>query len=74
MHVEMRKWRRPATIIEGVDDKNIDLEQLTKELKGLCACGGAVKRNTIILQGDHRIRAKEFLAKSGFPPENIEVI
>lgn len=74
VHVEMRKWRRPATIIEGVDDKNIDLEQLTKELKGLCACGGAVKRNTIILQGDHRIRAKEFLAKSGFPPENIEVI
>lgn len=71
--VEYRKWRRPVTIIEGVDGKSSDINRLTQKLKTLCACGGTSKSDQIILQGDHRYRAKDLLSDLGFPRENIEV-
>ena len=73
VHQELRKWRRPVTVIEGIEDKNIDLEKLCQQLKTLCACGGTTKSNQIILQGDHRDTTKQLLVKLGFPKTNIEV-
>jgi len=70
---EFRKWRRPVTIIEGVDVKNFNMRRITHTLKTKCACGGALKGNQIILQGDHRRRAREILTDLGFPSENIEI-
>ena len=71
---ETRKWRRHATIIEGINDKDVDIRELTKKLKSVCACGGAIKSNQIILQGDQRDKTRDFLIQFGFPVENIEVI
>ena len=73
VHTETRKWRRPVTIIEGVDDKSFDIGDLTKKLKTVCACGGTAKSSQIILQGDHREKCKKLLRQLGFPDENIEV-
>jgi translation initiation factor 1 len=73
VHMETRKWRRPVTIIEGIDNKNFNIVELTKKLKTMCACGGTAKSSQIILQGDHRDKAKELLSRLGFPGENIEV-
>ncbi|MFH0748391.1 MAG: translation initiation factor [Candidatus Bathyarchaeota archaeon] len=73
VHMERRKWKRPVTIIEGVDAKSFDIDDLTKKLKTRFACGGAVKSDQIILQGDHRGRCRELLSQLGFPDENIEV-
>lgn len=73
VYVEFRKWRRPVTIIEGFHDKNFNKNQLTQKLKSLCACGGTTKHNQIILQGDHRNKAMEFLTELGFLSENIEI-
>lgn len=73
VHRELRKWRRPVTVIEGIEDKNIDLEKLCQQLKALCACGGTTKSNQIILQGDHRDKTKQLLVKLGFPKRNIEI-
>jgi translation initiation factor 1 len=42
-------------------------------LKGFCACGGTAKNGLIMLQGDHRERIREYLIKTGYPEENIEV-
>jgi len=70
---ESRKWGKPATIIEGIDDKTQDLGRLAKKLKNFCACGGTAKNNQIILQGDHRDRVKTFLMRLGFPEQNIEL-
>jgi len=70
---ETRKWRRPVTVIEGVDEKSFDLVQITQQLKTFCACGGTTKDRQIILQGDHRDSIVRMLAKLGFPAENIEV-
>ncbi len=71
--VEYRKWRRPATIIEGVDGKSTDIHRMTQKLKSLCACGGTSKQDRIILQGDHRGKLRSFLTDLGFPSDNIEI-
>jgi translation initiation factor 1 len=73
VRLETRKWGRPSTIIEGIDQKSEDLGRLAQKLKASCACGGTAKNGLIMLQGDHRNKAKEFLASIGFPMENIVV-
>jgi len=70
---ETRKFGRPTTIIEGIDDKSTDLGALAQKLKSFCACGGTAKNGQIILQGDHREKVHHFLIKLGYPKENIEV-
>ncbi len=72
--LETRKWGRPVTIIEGLNGEREDLHELAKKLKSACASGGTVKNNTIILQGDHRLKVKEILVSMGHSEENIEII
>ncbi len=70
---DTRKWGKPVTLIDGVDQKSVDIGRLAQRMKAYCACGGTAKNGEIMLQGDHRSKAREFLVKEGFPPENIEV-
>lgn len=70
---ETRKFGKPTTIIEGINDKDQDLSRLAQKLKTFCACGGTAKNNQIILQGDQRDRVKTFLIRLGFPEQNIEL-
>ena len=71
--LERRRYGKPATIIEGINDKNIDLRKIAQDLKTVCACGGTAKNNKVILQGDHRDKVKQYLVKMGFPEANIEI-
>lgn len=73
IRVEVRKWRKMMTIIDGIDTKKIKLNELAAMLKTKCACGGTAKDQKILLQGDHREIARETLINLGFPSENIEV-
>ena len=73
IRLETRKFGRPTTIIDGIDDKNANLPLIAQKLKSYCACGGTSKNGLIMLQGDHRDRVKEFLVKTGYPEENIEL-
>jgi translation initiation factor 1 len=61
------------TIVEGIDEHDIDIKELTKELKNKCACGGTAKKGQIELQGDHKRRVKEVLAGMGFSSDDIQV-
>ncbi|MFP3984913.1 MAG: translation initiation factor [Candidatus Bathyarchaeia archaeon] len=70
---ETRKWGKPTTIVEGINDKDQDLGRLAQKLKSFCACGGTAKNNQIILQGDQRDKVKNFLVHMGFPEQNIEL-
>ena len=58
-----------VTIVEGIDDTAIDINQLAKILKSACASGGTVKGRTIELQGEHKKRAAQILKKNGYPVE-----
>ena len=71
---ERRKWNRGMTIIEGIEATDIPLSRIAQRMKAYCACGGTAKNNMIMLQGDQREKAKEFLVRElGYPEENIEV-
>lgn len=78
--LETRKRRHVVTIIAGLDDKSINIKNITKELKKFCATGGTFKVDkkfgpVIMLQGDHVEKAKKYLVeKLGIPEENIEVL
>jgi translation initiation factor 1 len=72
IRLETRKFGRPTTVIDGMDEKTTDLADIAHKLKGFCACGGTSKNGLIMLQGDHRERVREYLIKIGYPAENIE--
>jgi len=72
IRLETRKFGRPTTIIDGIDD-NSNLASIAQKLKSFCACGGTSKNGQIMLQGDHRERVREYLVKIGYSEENIEL-
>jgi len=67
-----KRYGKIATVITGIDKKEIDLKHIAKELKEEFACGGTIKNNEIELQGDHSRKVKETLVKLGFPAESVE--
>jgi translation initiation factor 1 len=73
VYLEKKKFKKYSTMIEGIDQKEIDIKDLAKSLKEKFACGGTVKEGKIELQGDHKNKVKSILVKIGFPPDTIEV-
>ena len=61
-----RRFGKLTTVIEGLDQKDINLKDLAKTLKAKLACGGTIKDGKIELQGEHTAKVKEELAKLGF--------
>ena len=72
VYATKKKFRKLVTILEGVDKNQI--ENVKVELKRKLACGGTVKDNTIILQGDHRKKIPAILERLGYSKDIIEVI
>ncbi|MBI5389427.1 stress response translation initiation inhibitor YciH [Candidatus Woesearchaeota archaeon] len=70
---EKKKFGKKYTVVRGIDQKDINLKELTKKLKNELACGGTVKEGKIELQGDHRQRIRQFLVAMGFPQETIQI-
>jgi len=73
VYIEKARYGKLKTIIEGIDEKEFDLEDIAKKLKAKLACGGTAKNGRIELQGDHRERVKKLLADLGFSEDLIEV-
>ena len=73
VYIDKKKFNKPYTVIEGIDDKEIDMKELAKKLKSTLACGGTIKKGKIELQGEHRPKVKEILLDAGFSPDAIVV-
>lgn len=73
VRLEMRRFRKPTTMIEGLNPKRTDLEKLAYQLKSKLACGGTAKEGYVLLQGDHRGSIKDHLIGLGFSESSIEV-
>lgn len=71
--IEKRKFKKNYTVIEGIDEKEINIKDLVKTLKNKFACGGTAKEGKIELQGDHKQKVKSILVQMGFAPETIEM-
>lgn len=55
-----------VTVVSGLDLTPDELKQLARELKQACGSGGTAKEGTIEVQGDHRDRIVEELARRGY--------
>ncbi|MBI2523392.1 translation initiation factor [Candidatus Woesearchaeota archaeon] len=73
VYLEKKKFKKFSTMVDGIDEKEVNLKDLAKRLKEQFACGGTAKDGKIELQGDHKSKVKQFLVKMGFPPDTIEV-
>ena len=71
--LDKRRFGKVATVIQGLDDREIDLKELSSLLKAKCACGGTIKENAIELQGDHKEKVKDILMTIGYTSELIDV-
>lgn len=70
---DKRKFGKIYTVVEGLEQKGIDIKDITKKLKHLFACGGTLKGGIIELQGSHIEKIKEALVELGFAEETIEI-
>lgn len=63
-----RKGRKgkTVTVISGFQLSSKSLQTLAKKLKTHCGSGGAVKDETIEVQGDHRPKIQDFLTGLGY--------
>jgi translation initiation factor 1 len=57
---------KTVTLVEGFSGLNADLENLCKKLKSYCGTGGSAKDGLIIIQGDQRVKVKQWLEKNGY--------
>jgi translation initiation factor 1 len=73
VRVELRRWGKPMTILQGLPKTGRSLDEIAHRLKGRLATGGTAKEGVIMLQGDHRSRIKDELVKMGFAEDHIEI-
>ena len=73
VYLERKKFNKNYTIVEGIDEKEIDLKDLARKLKSELACGGTIKKGKIELQGEHKQKTKKILIEYGFVPGSVEV-
>lgn len=71
--ITKKKFGKEYTVIEGINEHELDMKDLAKKLKAKFACGGTAKDGTIELQGNHAKEIKGELVKLGFAPDTIEV-
>ena len=57
---------KAVVVISGLPLAGDALKDLAKTLKQRCGCGGAVKDDTIEIQGDHRETLKAELERLGY--------
>jgi translation initiation factor 1 len=68
-----KKFGKKYTVVEGIDDKQINMKDVTKKLKSILACGGTTKEGYIELQGDHLNKIRKALIDLGFAAETIDI-
>jgi translation initiation factor 1 len=57
---------KKVTLLVGFIGAEEDMVELGKKLKNFCGTGGAAKDGEIILQGDHREKARGWLTKNHY--------
>ncbi|MEI8204680.1 MAG: translation initiation factor [Bacteroidota bacterium] len=57
---------KSVTLVCGFVGKTDDLEALGKQLKTKCGCGGSVKDNEILIQGEFKEKIYTLLVEMGY--------
>jgi translation initiation factor 1 len=57
---------KAVTLVTGFVGTEEDMEALGKKIKQYCGTGGSVKDGEIIIQGDQRVKVKDYLTKNKY--------
>ena len=57
---------KAVTLIEGFVGQEQDVQDLGRKIKAFCGTGGSAKNSEIIIQGDQRDKAFQWLLKNGY--------
>jgi len=71
--LERKKFGKAYTTITGINEHEVDMDELAKKLKNKLACAGTGKDGVIALQGDHLRSVKDALVELGFSADTIDV-
>ncbi|MEM0199275.1 MAG: stress response translation initiation inhibitor YciH [Desulfurococcaceae archaeon] len=77
IRLDVRKFGKPVTVIDGLPNDKELLKHLARFLKTKLAAGGTYREEEgrIEVQGDHRQRVKQMLVEElGLPEENVIVM
>jgi translation initiation factor 1 len=66
---QKRRYGKLVTIVEGINENDINIDELARTLKTKCASGGTVKDGRIELQGEHRKKVEQVMKDMGFQVE-----
>ena len=66
LSIEKRGAGKVVTVIDGLPQNRDFLDSLARDLKKSCGTGGRATDSFVELQGDHRERLRELLAKKGW--------
>ena len=65
------KYGKRYTTIKGINNKDVNVKEITTKLKSKFACGGTAKADYVELQGDFLTKVKPVLVELGFAAETI---
>ncbi|MFV1964676.1 MAG: translation initiation factor [Pirellulaceae bacterium] len=66
LSIEKRKKGKVVTVVRGLPAVGNDLCELLTQLKTACGAGGALKEDSIEIQGKHLKRVRDALARIGY--------
>lgn len=64
--IEKRKKGKVVTVVRGLPAEGNDLPELLTQLKTACGAGGAIKADTLEIQGKHLERIRATLTEIGY--------
>ena len=66
VYLERDRKNRKGKTVTVISNLTGDLKSMQRELQRLCGAGGAVKNGVIEIQGDQRIKIRQYLEKKGY--------
>ena len=66
LHLQRLPGNRITTIVKGFKGSESMYQELSKYLKKTCGVGGSIKKENILIQGNHRDKIMKLLIERGF--------